>query len=1034
MNLASLSIQRSRLTWMVLLAVVGAGLLTYGSLARDSMPPYTVRVASVVTRFPGASPERVELLVTDKVEKIAQELPELDEVTSTSRTGLSVVSVTLRDEIGPGDLQAVWDRLRRKLEQMEDLPAGVEPSLNDEGIGEVFGMVVGLTSDGFSYAEMKEYADDLRDDLIKLRNAAKVELGGVQEERVFVEFDNARLREYNLTAGILQNILAATNILGSGGAVNLEEERVILEPTGNFDDIEGLRSLLIPVGRGQLVQLEDIATVRRGYVDPPTQLVRVDGREAITLHVSLKSGANIILLGEEVDALLADWESRLPIGLDARRVASLDLYIQEKIDSFLGNLLQAIVVVLGVMLVFMGLRTGFVIASLIPIVTVMTLMLMGVLDIGLNQVTLAALIMALGMMVDNAIVVAEAIVVKIDDGIDAKQAAISACGELFAPLLISTLTTSAAFLAFYMSPTVMGDIVGPIFVVISLALLSSWLVALTITTMFCYLFLGARREDERPGLVDRAIAWLRLRYRAAILAALARRGRVVGGIVVAFVLAIVGFGLVPFVFFPDSDRNTVTVDISLPLGTRIERTDEVVAQFESFLRDSLLVTDRDRPGVLGWTSFVGEGPESYDLGYNPDEANSSYAHLLITTSGFEFNREVIDRLYTFGFDGFPNAEITVGSLDAGGGGVPIEIKVSGDDPDELARISERIRQAVVNAPGTVNVKDDWGPKSKKFVVAIDQSVAQAAGVTSQDIAVSLRTILEGIETGEFREDDKSIPILMRDDASQQQTLMSLETMDVFAQSTGRSVPLLQVARIVPEWQYSRIRRLDLRRTVVISSELATGANAAAVTSAITPVLDEMAADWPPGYSYQLGGDAQNTAENMGAVYRYLPLSGLIILFLLIVQFNSIRKTAMVVATIPLAIIGVVIGLLVFREEFGFMPFLGVISLAGIVINNAIVLLDRVEIEQSELGRTPQDAVIAACLQRFRPILLATFTTVLGLLPLYLSGGEMWEGMAIAIMIGLLFGTVITLVFIPSVYSLLFRVDYRDYEFDEARIA
>jgi multidrug efflux pump subunit AcrB len=1032
MNLARLSIDKNRITWVLLFAVVVTGLGTYGSLARDSMPPYTVRIASVVSRFPGASPERVEQLVTDKVEKIAQELPELKEVTSTSRTGLSAVSVKLRDEVAPEDLQAVWDRLRRKLDQVDDLPAGVAPVLNDEGIGEVFGMVVGLTSDGFSYADMKTFADDLRDDLIKLPNAAKVELGGVQDERVFVEFDNARLREYNLTASRLQGVLASTNILGSGGSINVEDERVILEPTGNLDDLESLRSLLIPVGVGQLVQLADIASVRRGYVDPPRQLVRVNGREAITLHVSLKSGANVIALGEEIDLVLREWRGRLPIGLDIVRVASLDTYIRAKIDAFIGNLIQAIAIVLGVMLFFMGLRTGLVIASLIPIVTVMTLMLMGFVGAGLNQVTLAALIMALGMMVDNAIVVSEAVVVKIEGGADAKEAAIAACGELFTPLLISTLTTSAAFLSFYLAETTMGDIVGPIFVVISLALLSSWLVALTVTTMFCYLFLARSKEGRKKvGLIDRLIAWLRILYKDAILIALDRKRAVVGGIVVAFFLSLYGFSFVPFVFFPDSDRNTVTVDINLPLGTRIERTNEVVADFEAFLRDSLLVSGTSEAGVLGWSSYVGEGPESYDLGYAPDEANSGYAHLLVTTSSFEHNNALIARLHEFGFESFPDADIKVGSLAAGGGGVPVEIKVSGDDPDELARIAEHIKLELYTVPGTKNVKDDWGPKSKKFVIAIDQSRAQSAGVSSQDIATSLRTVLEGFETGEYREEDQSIPIMMRSEASQQQTLATLETMDVFAQSTGASVPLLQVASVIPEWQYSKIKRLDLNRTVNISSELAASGNAAAVTEAITPFLEQQAETWPSGYTFQLGGDAENTAENMGAVVKYLPLSALIILFLLIVQFNSIRKTFMVVATIPLAVIGVVIGLLAFREQFGFMPFLGLISLAGIVINNAIVLLDRIEIESGQPGRSAQDAVITACLQRFRPILLATFTTVFGLLPLYLSGGEMWEGMAIGIMVGLLFGTVITLVFIPSLYSILFRVDYTGYAFDEA---
>ncbi len=1031
MNLARLSIEQSRVTWVLLAAVVLAGLSAYGSLARDSMPPYTVRVASIVTRFPGASPARVELLVTDKVEKVVQELPELKEVTSTSRTGLSAVSVVLRDEVDPEEMQAVWDRLRRKLDQMDDLPAGASPSLNDDGIGDVYGMVVGLTSDGFSYAEMKEYADDLRDDLIKIPDAAKVELGGVQDERVFVEFDNARLREYNLTASILQNVLASTNILGSGGSINVEDERVILEPTGNIEDLDGVGGVLIPVGGGQLVQLEDIATVRRGYVDPPNQLVRVNGLDAITLHVNLKSGANIISLGEAVDEVIGEWNKELPVGLEVTRVASLDFYIADKISDFIGNLVQAIAVVLGVMLFFMGFRTGLVIASLIPIVTVMTLMLMGMAGQGLNQVTLAALIMALGMMVDNAIVVAEAVVVKIESGRPARDAAIEASAELTAPLLISTLTTSAAFLAFYLAETTMGDIVGPIFVVISMALLSSWLVALTVTTMLCFLFLGRRETEKKPGLVDRLIGWLRTQYRGAILVALNRSRLVIGGILFAFVVSLGGFTLLPFVFFPDSDRNTVTVDINLPLGTRIERTDAVVRDFESFLRDSLLVAGTEELGVLGWSSYVGEGPDSYDLGYSPDEANSSYAHILVTTTNFVHNREIISRLHDFGFNGFPDADIKVGSLAAGGGGTPIEIKISGDDPDELARISADLKLAMHGVPGTRNVKDDWGPKSKKFVIAIDQSRAQAAGVTSQDIAVSLRTVLEGFDTGEFREDDKSIPIIMRSAESQQQTLSSLETMDVFAQSTGRSVPLLQVASVVPEWQYSKIRRLDLSRTVNVTSELGTNGNAQAITSAITPILDEQATGWPAGYSYQLGGDAQNTAESMGSVYKYLPLSGLIILFLLIVQFNSIRKTFMVLATIPLAVIGVVIGLLVFREEFGFMPFLGVISLAGIIINNAIVLLDRIQVEQDELGRSPQDAVITACLQRFRPILLATFTTVLGLIPLYLSGGEMWEGMAIAIMIGLLFGTVITLVFIPSLYSVLFKVDYAGYTFDES---
>ncbi len=1032
MNLTQFSIEKNRITFTLLTVIIVMGLVMYQGLPRDSMPPYTVRVATVVSEFTGASPERVEQLVTDKIEKIAQELPELKEVNSTSRSGLSVVSVQLRDEVAPNELQSVWDRLRRKLNGLKGLPAGVKPRLNDDGIGEVYGIVVGLVSDGFTYAEMKEYADDIRDDFIKLENAAKVEIGGEQEERVFIEFDDAQLSEYGLTANMLQNVIASTNIVSSGGEINLHGEKIILEPTGNFNSISDVRNTLISVGNGsQLIRLGDITSIKKGYIDPSRQLVSVDGKHALALHINLKDGANVIELGAAVDELMEKWQGQLPIGLELSRLSSLDSYIDFKIGDFIVNLAQSIGIVLLVMLLFLGLRTGSIIASLIPIVTIMTLMLMGFINMGLNQVTLAALIMALGMMVDNAIVVAESIMVKMENGEEAKKAAMDSCSELFTPLLISTLTTSAAFLAFYMAESTMGDIVGPIFVVISLALLSSWLIALTIITLFSYLFLKVKRKGEaKPGLVDRIINSLKRYYKNLILFALGHKWAVIIAIIIMFFGSLAGFTRLPFLFFPDSDRNMITIDVNLPLGTRIEETANIVERIDRFLIDSMQVDNPASPGVINWSSYTGEGPESYDLGYSPDEANSSYAHFLVNTSAAVFNNEVITKIDSYCFENFPEADIKVGALAAGGGGTPIEIFVSGKESDVLAEIGRQIKVKLSSIEGTKNVKDDWGPKSKKFIINIDQNRAQVAGVSSQDIATSLQTVLDGFQTGEYRENDKSIPVIMRSNRDQQQSLESLQALNVYAQNSGRSIPLLQVAEIIPAWQYSKIKRKNLNRTMNLSSQLKDGGNAAAIVAEITPWIEEASGDWPTGYSYEFGGDAKNTAENMGAVIKYLPLSGFIILLLLIIQFNSMRKMVMVTSTIPLGIIGVVIGLLIFGEPFGFMPFLGVISLAGIVINNAIVLIDRMEIEQNELKRSTQDAVIAACLQRFRPILLATFTTVLGLIPLYLSGGEMWEGMAVSIMVGLLFGTIITLVFIPSLYSILFRVSYKGYKFNE----
>jgi multidrug efflux pump subunit AcrB len=1031
MNFTKFSIEKNRVILSLLAVAIVMGLVMYQSLSRNSMPPYTVRVASVVTSFSGASPERVELLVTDKIEKVVQELPELKVVKSTSRTGLSVVSVELRMEVSKNDLQQVWDRLRRKLGAISDLPAEARWQLKDDGVGEVFGIAIGLTSDGFSYAEMKTYADGLRNELIRLDDAAKVEINGTQEERIFIEFDHVKLKSYGLTAVGLKNIINSTNILNSGGEISVEDERIILEPTGNFNSIEDIEEMLVPVGQsGQVLKLGDITTIKRGYTYPQKQIVKINGQKAMSLHISLKEGANIIKLGEEIDVLLQEWQKRLPIGMEAFRTSSLDNYIDVKISDFVSNLLQSVTIVLAIMFIFLGFRTGFVVASLIPFVTITTLMVMGLINMGLNQITLAALIMALGMMVDNGIVVAESIMVKMEKGVTVKQAAIESGSELMVPLLISTLTTSAAFLSFYLAKSVMGDIMGPLFVVITIALLASWIISLTIIPLFSVFFLKMKGENEKESFVDKVINILKSGYKTLILFSLTYKKSVLGLIAVLFFLSIFGFTKLAFVFFPDSDRNMITIDVNLPEGTKINATEAIVSSIETFISEELLVNETRKEGIVDWSAYIGEGPSSYDLGYNPDEPNSNYAHLLVNTTSFEVNGDLIKSLDEYCFSSFPNADIKIARLGSTGGGSPIEIKVSGNDPDKLAAIASTVKARLFAIPGTKNIKDDWGPKGKKFIIEIDQTRAQLAGVTNSDIAISLQTVLDGFNTGEFREGDKSIPIVMRSEDNEQQTLESLESLNVYAQNSGKSVPFLQVANVVPQWQYTKIKRLGLNRTITISSQLSDGANASAITAEIQPWLDEQKNDWGKGFTYSMGGDAEKTADNMGAVFMFLPLSVFIIVLLLIIQFNSFRKMTMILLTIPLGVIGMVLGLFVFNTPFGFMAFLGVISLAGIVINNAIVLIDRIEIEEKELQRKPQDAIIAACLQRFRPILLATFTTVLGLIPLYLGGGEIWEPMAVTIMIGLLFGTVITLLFIPSFYSVLYKVNYNDYKFND----
>ncbi|MBB3699527.1 efflux RND transporter permease subunit [Flammeovirga yaeyamensis] len=1022
-NFAKFSIEKNRIVLSVLAVVMIMGMVFYQSLSRDSMPPFTVRVATIVASFPGASPDRVEELVTDKIEKIAQELPELKKVTSDSRTGLSVVTVELKMDVAPEDLQPVWDRLRRKLDQMSDLPSNVYPQLQDDGIGEVFGIAVGITSDGFSYADVKKYADRLRNDLISLEDAAKVEINGEQEERVFIKFDNAKLKNYGLTSSSLEQMISSTNILNTGGEINLQNERIVLEPSGNFNNIKDIRNMLIPVGNnGNVISLSDVATIEKGYIYPQKQIVKINGKKGVSLHISLKEGRNILNLGQEVDQVLAQYQEELPIGLEVMRLSSLDHYIEHKVTDFEGNLIQSVVIVLAVMLIFLGMRTGLVIASLIPMVTIATFMVMGLFDLGINQISLAALIMALGMMVDNGIVVAESIMVKMEEGIDVKKAAIDSVQELFYPLLISTLTTSAAFLSFYMAESIMGDIMGPIFSVITIALISSWLISLSIISLLCVYFLKVQPKGEaKKKFLDRMIDALKSGYHKVIMISLKYKKSVVVSVAMMFIASLLGFGLLEVLFFPDSDRNMITIDINLPQGSRIEATQKVVGELETFFNEELMVGEDKQDGITSWTSFIGEGPSSYDLGYTPDEPNANYAHILINTSDQLINNELIKKIDEYSFLTFPDADVKVGLLGAGSGGAPIEIKVSGNNPDQLQNIAANIRKELSSVEGTKNVKDDWGPKGKKFVIEIDQSKAQAAGMTNQDIAVSLQTILDGFRTGEFREEEKSIPILLQSIESSDLSLSALKTANVYSQNSGKSVPLNQVAEIVPVWQYTQIKRENLKRTITVECELTEEGNANNIMATIQPWLDQDQENWGAGYTYSLGGDAEESAENMGAVFTYLPLSAFIIVMLLVMQFNSFRKMTIILLTIPLGVIGMVIGLLIFQVPFGFMAFLGIISLAGIVINNAIVLIERIEVEEKELKKAPLQAVIDACLQRFRPIILATFTTVLGLIPLYLGGGAIWEPMAVTIMVGLMFGTIITLIFIPALYSILFKV-------------
>ncbi len=1027
MNVTETAIKRNRLSIGILLAVLFMGIAVFNQMPRDDMPPFTFRFVSIVTLFPGATPERVEMLISDKLEKVIQEIPEVANITSESRTGVSVVTVEIKES--ETIMRPLFDEIRRKVDDAKDtLPEGIiGPEVNDE-LDDVFGILIGLTGEGYSLAELKDVADDIRDELIKLSNAAKVEIAGAQEERIFIDYDNARLAELGLTKQHLQKIIDDTNIIFPGGDIVLGDQRIMLEPTGNFESLRDIEKTIIKSAKGsQMVSLGDIADVYRGYEEPQTNIVRINGVRGLVLGVSVKKGGNIINLGKEIDEKLDQLREIYPIGIEFQRVASQDIAVSDSVDNFISNVMQSVGVVLLVMLLFLGIKTGMVVASLIPSAIIMTIFILARIDVGLNKVSLGSMIIALGMLVDNAIVMSESVMLKLEKGDAPLEAALASARELYLPLLVASLTTCAAFLSFFLAESVMGEIVGQIFIVVSIALLCSWLLSLTIIPMLCMRFIKVKTRDAQSGQKPTLFESMAVVYRRLLISGLKRPAVVILSISVVFVVAMWGFSFIPFVFFPDSDRPIVTANIELPLGTKIETTERVVDNIEQYIRDNLR-TGQDRvEGVVSWSSYIGQGAPKYDMGYFAPESTPNAAHVLINTTSDAANQLVIDKLDQYCLDHYPEMTAQIGRLGQGGGGAyPIAIRLTGRDPEELFNIVDKVKGRLSGIEGTKNVMDNWGMRSKKLVVNIHPTRARLAGVTNYDIAVSLSTYLTGAKTGEFREDDKSIPIIMRNAKTGRQDIGKLESMNIYSQATGKSVPLKQVADIDVDWEYAKVLRRNQYRTVTILSEIRSGYNAAEITGQIAPWLAEQQSNWPTGYAYNLGGEAEESSEGMQSVSENVPLSLFIIVLLLVGQFNSVRKSAIVLSTIPLGLIGVVVGLLITKSYFGFMAFLGIISLSGIVINNAIVLLDRIRIEADDFGRTPQDAIITAAQTRFRPIMLTTATTSLGLIPLWLGGGIMWEPMAIGILFGLLFATVITLVFVPALYRVFFGVSFKGY--------
>jgi len=1015
-TLTPFALRNGRLTVVLILAILAWGLVTYLTFPSREDPEITIREAIVTASFPGMAPERVENLIARRIEEKVREIPEVKHITSTSRTGQAVVHATVDDRYF--DLEPIWQDLRNRMEDVQaDLPDGTAgPFVNDD-FGLVSVATVAVTGDGFSLAEMRDVARHVRDRLYSVRGVKRIELAGIQEERVFIEVSNARLAQYDIAPSQLVATLRQQNIVLPGGRVDTGGPSISIEPSGDFSGVGDIRDVILDLpGTDRGIYLRDIATIRRAYVDPPQEPVYFNGEPAVLLGVSMIAGENVIEFGDRLAARVAALEATLPVGYRLAFATFQPEVVATAIDGFTSNLYQTLAIVLGVVVLFLGLRTGLIVGTMVPLAMLLAVIVMRQSGIELQRVSIAALIIALGMLVDNGIVTAEYIKTRMLVGDDRRHAAETAGRELAIPLLTSSVTTILAFVPLMLADHVAGEFTRSLSLVILITLLGSWLLAQTVTPFLCAHFIkfpgsaqtGSAQTDAQlyggrfyrayQGLLE-GILRLRVPFMLLMLG--------------LFAAAIYGMQFVPKIFFPPSDRTQLMVYLDLPAGYGSRAMDRSVRDFAGWLSSDAAPADVERS-----VAYVGNGGLRFVLAVNPFDPAPNRAFVLIDLVEGGNVDGVRRALQEHLIVAHPELRAQVkrmwlGPAEAG----LVELRIVGPDASVLFERARQVEVAMREVPGTVDLRTDWENRILKLVVQVDQARARRADVTSEDIATSLNAFLDGSTVTDYREGDTSIPVVLRADAEDRFNLDRVRTVNVFSAATGRNVPLLQIADFRPVFEYSQIRRRDLERTITVSAKN-DGMVAADFAKRLLPAVESL--DLPPGHHWEWGGELEKSSEAQAALFAHLPLAFLAMAIILIGQFNSFRRPLIIALTIPLTLIGAAAGLLATGATFGFMAILGLLSLAGIVINNAIILLDRIEQSRGG-GAAAYDAVVGAAISRLRPILMTTLTTVLGLLPLLAFGGELWFGMAVVIVFGLFVGTVLTLGVVPVLYTWLFRV-------------
>ncbi len=1011
------ALKNSRTVIFSMLLVVLAGVLLMTSQPRLEDPSIVIREAVIKTRFPGMAPERVERLITRVIEEQARTMSELDDIWSTSKRGESIVHFQVADEVPSADLPATWKRLRNKLHDIvPSLPEGtIGPTVNDE-FGDTAVATVALWSDGFTMTEMREVARHARERLGTMKGIKKIELYGVQDERIYLDVINAKLAQFGIGIRTIIDTLKAQNVTLPGGRLDIQGTEVIVDPTGNFNQVSEIESLLIPIpGTQQTVPLQDLATIRRGYVDPPETPAYFNGKPAIVLSVVLQGGVNAVAFGDELTRKLREIERSLPLGYVLEYATYQPDLIQKAVNGAVINVIETLVIVLVVVMIFLGVRTGLIVGSFVPLVMLTGLVVMGLMGIELQRMSIASMIIALGMLVDNGIVVAEDIRTRMQLGAAAQEAAQRAGDSLAVPLLTSTLTTVLAFTPMLLMIGQAGDYILSLGQVVTILLLVSWFLSMYLTPSSCSWFIKVKpaAASEHGAAADPYQGKFYRIYRAFLEMALRMRIVVIALTLGALALALYGFTFVPKAFFPPGDRNQFLAYIDLPAGTRVDATAATVQEISAWLNN-----DSINPEITGTIAYAGSGGPRFYLSLSPDDPDPHTAFIVVNTESHEQVPALVRRTRDYLLANHPNVRGRIKRMWMGPSETGlVEVRLSGPNGEVLRTQAEQLMTAMRDIPGTIDIRQDWNNYVFKLMAEVDQSRARRAGLTSQEVTDSLDAFIDGSATTEYRAGETVFPVVIRGVESERENLISVPSLGVYSSSSQDNVPLIQIANVYGVGEVNQIHRYNQERTITVSAKHQT-LPAMELLAQLRPTLEEL--NFPPGHYWEVGGELEDSRDAQRHLAFWFPPCFMLIIGLLIWQFNSFRRAGIILITIPLILIGAIVGLIVMRADFGFMVILGLLSLAGTIINNGIVLIDKIETNRAE-GSSDYDAVVSAGVSRLRPILMSVSTTVLGLLPLIVSLDPLFYGLASVMAWGLAIGTVFTLVVVPTLYTLFFRV-------------